>query len=144
VTHDQAEAFAVAGRVALMRAGRLVQVGDREEVLAKPADAWVARFLGYRNVFPAERLGCADGRGRVVLVRDELVRLGGTVPARVERLERVGHRFRLRLAVPSWGVSLEWEGYQRELPGELSVGDDVGVDVPDTACVELPEGEAGR
>jgi ABC-type Fe3+/spermidine/putrescine transport system ATPase subunit len=143
VTHDQSEAFAVAGRVALMRDGRLVQVGDGEEVLARPADSWVARFLGYRNLFPADRLGRA-GERKVVLVRDELVSLGGGLAARIERLERVGHRLRLRLAVPSWGVSLEWEGYQRELPGQPSVGDEVGVDIPDTACVELPEGEAGR
>jgi ABC-type Fe3+/spermidine/putrescine transport system ATPase subunit len=142
VTHDQSEAFAISRRVALMRAGHLVQVGDGEEVLAKPTDSWVARFLGYRNLFPAERLGRA-GERKVVLVRDELVTLGGDLPARIERLERVGHRLRLRLAVPSWGVSLDWEGYPRELPDEPSVGDEVGLDIPNTACVELPEGETG-
>src|SRR5690606_17354658 len=44
VTHDQAEAYAVADEVAVMREGRLVQVATREELLEKPADAWTARF----------------------------------------------------------------------------------------------------
>lgn len=51
VTHDQAEAFAVADEVAVMREGRLIQVGDREALLEQPADAWTARFLGHENVW---------------------------------------------------------------------------------------------
>lgn len=51
VTHDQAEAFTVADRVAVMRAGRIVQIGDREELLERPGDAWTARFLGHENVW---------------------------------------------------------------------------------------------
>ncbi|MGN6251527.1 MAG: ABC transporter ATP-binding protein [Marmoricola sp.] len=47
VTHDQEEAFAVADRMAVMRAGRLVQEGASEQVWEHPADAWTARFLGY-------------------------------------------------------------------------------------------------
>ena len=46
VTHDQAEALAVADVVAVMRSGRVVQVGAPHIVYAKPADPWVARFLG--------------------------------------------------------------------------------------------------
>ncbi|MFL6062612.1 MAG: ABC transporter ATP-binding protein [Marmoricola sp.] len=50
VTHDHEEAFAIADRMAVMRAGRLVQVGDIGEVWSRPADAWSARFLGYAEV----------------------------------------------------------------------------------------------
>jgi thiamine transport system ATP-binding protein len=46
VTHDQAEAFSLAGRVVLLRAGRVVQEGEPAAVWAYPADADVARFLG--------------------------------------------------------------------------------------------------
>ena len=53
VTHDVAEAFAIAGQVAVMREGRVVQVAAPEELWASPADAWVARFIGLANV--AER-----------------------------------------------------------------------------------------
>ena len=50
VTHDQQEAFAVADRVALMRAGRLVQSGAPGEVWTAPVDEWAARFVGYGAV----------------------------------------------------------------------------------------------
>jgi thiamine transport system ATP-binding protein len=50
VTHDQEEAFAIADRMAVMRAGRIVQAGTVEEVWHAPADSWTARFLGYATV----------------------------------------------------------------------------------------------
>ncbi len=46
VTHDQAEALAIADRVAVMRAGRIVQADSPRALYAAPADAWVARFVG--------------------------------------------------------------------------------------------------
>ena len=50
VTHDQEEAFAIADRIAVMRAGRLVQAGTVADVWRQPEDAWTARFLGYATV----------------------------------------------------------------------------------------------
>lgn len=50
VTHDQAEAFAVADRLAVMRAGRIVQEGPTGEVWSAPVDAETALFLGYARV----------------------------------------------------------------------------------------------
>jgi thiamine transport system ATP-binding protein len=50
VTHDVAEAFALGAKVAVMRDGRIVQVATPEELWARPADAWVARFVGLANV----------------------------------------------------------------------------------------------
>ncbi|KRF14931.1 ABC transporter ATP-binding protein [Nocardioides sp. Soil796] len=50
VTHDHEEAFAVADRMALMRAGRLVQDGTLAEVWEHPADSEAASFLGYPTV----------------------------------------------------------------------------------------------
>jgi thiamine transport system ATP-binding protein len=47
VTHDHDEAFAVADRVAVMRAGRIDQVGAPADVWTQPATEFVARFLGY-------------------------------------------------------------------------------------------------
>ena len=50
VTHDLDEAALLGDRVALMRDGALLQVGPLEELAARPADAWVARFLaGWRG-----------------------------------------------------------------------------------------------
>ncbi len=60
VTHDQEEAFAVADRLAVMRAGAVVQQGTTEEVWARPMDAATALFLGYARVLE-------DGAARAVL-----------------------------------------------------------------------------
>ncbi|MET7828486.1 ABC transporter ATP-binding protein [Streptomyces sp. NPDC005386] len=53
VTHDQGEAFALADRVVVMRDGRIAQSGTPLEVWQRPADAFVARFLGFDNVVDA-------------------------------------------------------------------------------------------
>ncbi|MFH9009817.1 ABC transporter ATP-binding protein [Streptomyces sp. NPDC017943] len=53
VTHDQGEAFALADRVVVMRDGRIAQSGTPLEVWQRPADAFVARFLGFENVVAA-------------------------------------------------------------------------------------------
>ncbi len=50
VTHSQDEAFAISDRVAIINDGRIVQVGTPEELYDKPANEFVARFLGSGNV----------------------------------------------------------------------------------------------
>ncbi len=50
VTHDQAEALALADRVAVMRAGRLVQEGAPPQVWQHPTSQFVAEFLGLRTI----------------------------------------------------------------------------------------------
>ena len=52
VTHDLEEALAVSDRVAVMRAGRIVQFGTPRAIYERPASAFVARFLGRANILP--------------------------------------------------------------------------------------------
>jgi putative spermidine/putrescine transport system ATP-binding protein len=51
VTHDQAEALALADRIVVMRAGRIEQIDDAETIYARPRTGFVARFMGFENVF---------------------------------------------------------------------------------------------
>ncbi|MFN8487348.1 MAG: ABC transporter ATP-binding protein [Caldilineaceae bacterium] len=53
VTHDQQEAFAVADRVVVMNKGRIEQIGAPTAVYEQPANAFVAGFLGFKNLLPA-------------------------------------------------------------------------------------------
>jgi iron(III) transport system ATP-binding protein len=55
VTHDQEEALSLADRLAVMRDGRLVQVGPPEAVYARPADRWAAQFVGEVNLLTGVR-----------------------------------------------------------------------------------------
>jgi ABC-type sugar transport system ATPase subunit len=56
VTHDQGEALALGHRVAVLREGRVEQLGTPDEVWERPASAWVARFVGTppMNLLPAD------------------------------------------------------------------------------------------
>ncbi|MEA3377119.1 MAG: ATP-binding cassette domain-containing protein [Chloroflexota bacterium] len=54
VTHDFEEAIALGDRIAVVREGRVVQVGEPEDIFRRPADEFVARFVGVRNIFPGE------------------------------------------------------------------------------------------
>ncbi|MBP6471828.1 MAG: ABC transporter ATP-binding protein [Chloroflexi bacterium] len=67
VTHDQAEAFAIADRIVVMNAGRVEQVGRPTDLYARPASHFVARFLGMENIVPAELLGDQPPRARTPL-----------------------------------------------------------------------------
>ncbi len=95
VTHDPEEAMYMADRIAVMRAGRIVQTGRPAEVYRAPASAFVAAFLGEVNWLhgtvragrvesPLGTLG-ADGIGdgtRVdVLIRPEALRIDGEAGA---------------------------------------------------------------
>jgi iron(III) transport system ATP-binding protein len=66
VTHDQAEALSLADTVAVMRDGRVEQVGSPQEVYERPGSRWIAEFLGDVDVLPGEAVSgvvqCALGR----------------------------------------------------------------------------------
>ncbi len=53
VTHDQEEAFSIADRIVLLNQGCVVQIATPEKLYQQPASAFVARFLGLQNLFPA-------------------------------------------------------------------------------------------
>ncbi len=57
VTHDQEEALSIADTVAVMREGRIEQVGAPEEVYERPSSRWVAEFLGEAEVLPGTARG---------------------------------------------------------------------------------------
>ncbi|MEA2186113.1 MAG: putative spermidine/putrescine transport system ATP-binding protein, partial [Solirubrobacteraceae bacterium] len=68
VTHDQAEAFSMSDRVAVMNGGLLEQVGAPEEVYRRPRSAFVADFVGAANQLPGTvSASPADGRYRVAV-----------------------------------------------------------------------------
>ena len=57
VTHDQEDAFAIADRIAVIKKGKLLQVGTPEELYNRPASLGVASFIGRATILPAEPAG---------------------------------------------------------------------------------------
>ena len=130
VTHDQAEAFAMSDRIMIMHQGRIAQMGPPEELYRKPADPFVAHFLGVANRatgrgendgrvlldgFPSptriSARGVTPGQAVEVAVRAESVELTdtgqGDVPAIVDRATFLGDRIDYALTVggASWRVT---------------------------------------
>ncbi|HYF52955.1 MAG TPA: ABC transporter ATP-binding protein [Salinarimonas sp.] len=123
ITHDQAEAMALADRIAVMDRGRLVQVATPQELHSRPATEMIAGFIGGGMVLPAEAraagpdgtchvrvlgldvgarcaLPPAPGPVKVALYpRDLSLRAGGEagIPCRVERCVYQGGAFRVDL-----------------------------------------------
>ena len=56
VTHDQEEALSMSDRIAVMNAGRIVQVAEPMQVYDQPADVFVAGFIGLQNFFSGTRI----------------------------------------------------------------------------------------
>ena len=54
VTHDQAEAMVISDRIAVMDSGNVVQIGTAQEIYAKPANRFVADFIGTMNFLPGK------------------------------------------------------------------------------------------
>jgi putative spermidine/putrescine transport system ATP-binding protein len=65
VTHDQEEALSLADRLVVMREGKVQQIGTPEQVYELPATAYVAGFMGYRNLLPVQ---VAESTGERVTV----------------------------------------------------------------------------
>lgn len=118
VTHDQEEALAAADTVAIMRSGRVVQVGRPVEVYERPVDPWVAGFLGdsvaMRGQVSAGRVTTVLGdfpyagphAGQVeVMIRPEWIRVESDPAGEVKVIDRefYGHDQMLLLELPGGG-----------------------------------------
>jgi len=115
VTHDQSEALAMADRVAVFSDGQLRQFATPDELYARPADAFVASFVGFppMNLFEGEVRGgefLTDGlrvpvprswpEGRARLgIRPEHVRLEGDVEGEMVGFEPQGREFLVNVRV---------------------------------------------
>jgi ABC-type sugar transport system ATPase subunit len=93
VTHDQVEATTMGDRVAVLRSGRLEQIGSPQDVYRSPATGFVARFLGMppMNLFPSE---VVSGEGGWYGVRPESITVtaahDGRLTGRVVVVEPLG------------------------------------------------------
>ncbi len=141
VTHDQEEALSLADRVAVMRDGTVLQIDQPAELYQRPADAFVATFVGDADLLPAEvhsdSARSAIGVHQLVesgvtgaadlVIRPETVRLrlDGAGPGVVSRFTYFGHDQLVEIRLAS-GARLR----SRIPPGEhLVVGDRVAVQI---------------
>ncbi len=77
VTHDQEEALAVSDRIIVMNRGAIAQEGAPADLYERPADAFVADFIGGANLVDCEVVG-PEGKDSLVRVGPVQVSVGGT------------------------------------------------------------------
>ncbi len=126
VTHDAGEAFALGHAVAVMRDGKVVQVAAPGDLWRKPADDWVARFLGMRNV--------RDEGDHCVVIPPQAVTVVPGEGAVVVAVERRGAVVWLRVRLDS-GDELNVVTTAAEHPRE---GDRVAVHIDEQATIDVP------
>ena len=132
VTHDQAEALAIADKIAIMREGQVVQSGTPVEVYGRPVSPWVARFLGDAMILDGTAVdgsistslgsidtSLVDGTHAQVMVRPEWVR-----PHRSEN--GIGHV-----------VDREFYGHDQRVEIQLDDGTSVDALLPGMVDVEV-------
>ena len=92
VTHDQTEAMTLADKIVVLRDGRVEQIGTPMELYNKPANQFVAGFLGSpsMNFFPAGLVNEGDARTMGVRPEDLFLSDTGPLGARVVHVEHLG------------------------------------------------------
>jgi ABC-type sugar transport system ATPase subunit len=119
VTHDQVEAMTMADRIAVLDGGRLQQVGAPQAVYERPANLFVARFIGSPPMNTVPGTARVDGAGVSVEIGGG--RLAVTVEGSVADGMRVVAGIRpehLRLGVGPMGATvraIEWLGHERHV-----------------------------
>ncbi|MGF7008465.1 ABC transporter ATP-binding protein [Aminobacter sp. BE322] len=154
VTHDQREAMTMADLVVVMGNGKILQAAPPIEIYRRPADAFVADFIGMTNLLDAT----TDGAGRVSVlgqaipglgmpggttkatlsIRPEDVHLGpaggNAITGTVTFVRDLGGT--IETFVEAGGKSIIAVATPRERP-DVAAGQEVGVTLPAEACVVL-------
>ena len=154
VTHDQREAMTMADLVVVMGKGRILQAAPPIEIYRKPADAFVADFIGSTNLLPAE----TDGSGRVTVLGTAIEGLdmpaglakaslsvrpedvaptapgASAITGTVTFVRDLGGT--IETFVEAGGVTLVAVATPRERP-DVAVGQSVGIVLPLESCVVL-------
>ncbi len=150
VTHDQAEALALADRIAVMRDARLVDIAPAADLYAAPPSAFTASFLGGANLLPVE---LADGEVRVAghpvlriaadrstLEAVDAPTVANTVAQGNQLLVIRPHAIKLgENGIPGQLVAAQWRGASSRLTCTIDGLPDVPVHIDVPADGRLPD-----
>jgi ABC-type Fe3+/spermidine/putrescine transport system ATPase subunit len=104
VTHDQDEAMEMADRIAIIRNGKIVQVGTPQEVFEKPRTPFVANFVGRSNMIIGKVRAVMDGRSEIETERGAVFQVADTS-------RPVGSKVLVAIKVGNTRISLTEEGF---------------------------------
>ncbi len=154
VTHDQREAMTMADLVVVMGKGKILQAAPPIDIYRKPADAFVADFIGSTNLLPVE----TDRAGRVTVLGVAMA--GLAMPAGLSKAALSVRPEDIQLTAPGAGALTGTVTFVRDLGGtietfveasgttlvavatprerpDVAVGQSVGIALPAESCVVL-------
>jgi spermidine/putrescine transport system ATP-binding protein len=165
VTHDQEEALTMSDRIAVMSTGRILQIGSPSEIYDKPADRFVADFIGETNFLAGTIVGSAQGTARVrlkagaeidasvaegmtptgevtVVVRPEHARAvaeGGQLSGTVENIVYFGTDTHIHVRLEDGSSFTVRQQNARASATGFAVGDKAGVEIASDAAQVLKD-----
>ncbi len=159
VTHDQSEAMTISNRIAVFDRGKCVQTGTPEDIYNRPANSFVAGFIGETNLFPATvsngtarlskrvalRLSKADS-GKfvsirpqdIVVAKDSNCDIANVFTARVENIQFAGSTIDYLLGVGDLHLRATALNTLTVLP-TIRIGSEVRIGIAAESVVVLPD-----
>jgi spermidine/putrescine transport system ATP-binding protein len=163
VTHDQEEALTMSDRIAVMSKGKILQIGSPWDIYDKPADRFVADFIGETNFLAATLIDMRDGTARVrlksgaevdasvaegakpggevtVVVRPEharAVKEGGQLAGTVENVVYFGTDTHIHVRLGDATTFIVRQQNARTEPCGFAVGDKAGIEIAADAAQVL-------
>lgn len=107
VTHDQEEALSMSDRVAVLKNGRIEQLGDTRSIYQAPRTAFVADFIGEVSLVSCDRTSAPSGMARIDGTGYDIALPSGNVPGRFKLVVRPEH------------VLLHQEASRGRIPGRI-------------------------
>ena len=165
VTHDQEEALTMSDRIAVMSAGKILQVGSPRDIYDKPSVRFVADFIGETNFLTAKMGKVVDGKAAATLssgktitatvaegvaasgdvtivVRPEHARIvkgEGHLEGTVENVVYFGTDTNIHVRLADGGAFIARRQNTRSAAADLSVGEPVGIVLDDEAAQVLKD-----
>ncbi len=163
VTHDQEEALTMSDRIAVMSKGKILQIGSPWDIYDKPADRFVADFIGETNFLAATLIETRHGKARVrlasgaeieasvaegvkpggevtVVVRPEHARVvteGGQLTGTVENVVYFGTDTHIHVRLDDGSTFIVRQQNARAEPCGFAVGDRAGIEIAADAAQVL-------
>ncbi|GAA1688134.1 ATP-binding cassette domain-containing protein [Fodinicola feengrottensis] len=141
VTHDQTEALTLADRIAVLAAGKLVDVGTAQDLYLRPPSAFTASFLGAANVLPVQVLGAERTNVLRIQLGEHILTAAGPADHRPGAAQLAIRPHRLRIEtdhsdgtnrLPGRISAVQWRGSSFRTTVALDGGGEVVVESPAT------------
>ncbi len=158
VTHDLEEAMMLADRICVMRSGRILQLGEPADIYYRPADPFVAGFIGDTNLIPVT-VTARDGGG-LSYRSEEVTDIDGRLPAsmaaaevapgpalmmvRPELIRRVADGEAVDCSLPATITEVFTKGGTVQYRARSPKGFDLAVEIQGTSALPMALGESVR